>query len=192
MKVSCYMTWNFFGIPVYIKVSCYSTHNFLQCKTPRVVYTVAEGLAPDRCCNLGSPMEAYRQKRQAFALVAWSWWRAQQGAGHNNLFRNEHVSGIFAMQLNASSSQIVHILNSNKAFCTGFVCFLHPANFNIAITYFETRRCNYTEKNCVLCSRVLSIAWNAKYVSARERFAFIMLQSFKLLDMKIWRSWRHT
>jgi hypothetical protein len=26
-------------------------------KMPRVVYTVAEGLGPDRCCNLGSPME---------------------------------------------------------------------------------------------------------------------------------------
>jgi hypothetical protein len=28
-------------------------------KTPRVVYTVAESLAPDRCCNLGSSMETY-------------------------------------------------------------------------------------------------------------------------------------
>jgi hypothetical protein len=30
-NISSYTTWNFFGIPVYLKVFCYSTHNFLQC-----------------------------------------------------------------------------------------------------------------------------------------------------------------
>jgi hypothetical protein len=34
-----------------------SRFNLPFTKTPRVVYTVAEGLASDRCCNLGSLME---------------------------------------------------------------------------------------------------------------------------------------
>jgi hypothetical protein len=33
IKVSYYRTWNFFGIPVYLKVTCYLTHTFLQCMT---------------------------------------------------------------------------------------------------------------------------------------------------------------
>jgi hypothetical protein len=42
----------------------------------------------------------------------------------------------------------------------------------------------YTEKNCVLRNRVLSIARNARYVRLRERFRFIMLQNFKSLTWK--------
>jgi hypothetical protein len=40
---------------------------------------------------------------------------------------------------------------------------------------------SYTEKNCGLIYRELTIARNGRYIKARERFAFIMLQSFMSL-----------
>jgi hypothetical protein len=85
---------------------------------------------------------------------------------------------------------ISYLWHNNKL---TYVSFRYRCNFTsvtsfffvtIIAVYLKETKSACTQKKIVLSNSILSIARNARYVRAREKFAFIMLQSFKSLTRK--------